>query len=110
MPIACKRFMGIGPDFWAYGVGAFCWGEIEHPDGKIWHCLYLLVPSHLENGGALPLCLYPSREENNWASPGLIRGWDGDEDQPTLTPSILVQTETGDGWHGFLTAGELRAV
>ena len=109
MPITCRRFAGISSDFWAFGVGAFCWGAVEHPDGKIWQCLYLLVPSHLEKGGALPLCLYPSHGENNWESPGPVRGWDGDEDHPTLTPSILVKTEAGGGWHGYLTAGELHS-
>lgn len=30
--------------------------------------------------------------------------WNGDEDKPTLEPSILIQGECG--WHGFLTNGE----
>lgn len=43
-------------------------------------------------------------------------GWDGNENAPTLTPSILIyQMEEGTGrrigehWHGFLTNGEFRS-
>lgn len=32
-------------------------------------------------------------------------GWDGNEDKPTLTPSILAH----DVWHGFLIAGVLHS-
>lgn len=32
-----------------------------------------------------------------------IWGWDGNEDKPTLTPSIL----TPDRWHGHMQAGRL---
>lgn len=32
--------------------------------------------------------------------------WDGDEDAPTLTPSVFVNPPTG--WHGFITAGVMR--
>ena len=107
MPIACKRFAAIDHDFWAHGVGAFCWSIIEHPGGKVWRCLYILVPSDTETKtGYVPLCLYPSREENDWASPGPVRGWDGNEDTPTLTPSIQAG-EAGVGWHGHLTDGFL---
>lgn len=33
--------------------------------------------------------------------------WDGNLDQPTLTPSI--QFTTGCRWHGYLTAGVFRS-
>lgn len=38
--------------------------------------------------------------------------WDGNEEQPTLTPSILVHgvPEWNTGWHGFLRAGKLETV
>jgi len=38
--------------------------------------------------------------------------WNGDREKPTLTPSILVYKHEGfdDGWHGFLTDGELKEV
>ena len=54
----------------------------------------------------LPIC-----EGNSIASP--VRwGWNGSEDAPTITPSILVNGGDGQGgrkqiWHGWLTAGKL---
>lgn len=40
-------------------------------------------------------------------SPGGPRvwGWDGDEEKPTITPSIHAPGE----WHGFLRAGRLES-
>lgn len=41
--------------------------------------------------------------------------WDGNREQPTLTPSILIYQmneraeKIGEHWHGFLTAGEFRS-
>ena len=46
------------------------------------------------------------REPNVWA-------WDGNEEKPTITPSINCIAEKdgkptgGCGWHGFITGGEL---
>ena len=37
--------------------------------------------------------------------PGPVWGWDGNEDKPTLTPSI----HTKEHWHGFLKAGRLES-
>lgn len=34
--------------------------------------------------------------------------WDGNEKEPTITPSILVVN--GCGWHGYLTKGEFTPV
>ena len=34
-----------------------------------------------------------------------IWGWDGDQDKPTLTPSISAPGQ----WHGFLRAGRLES-
>lgn len=34
-----------------------------------------------------------------------VWGWDGNEDAPTLTPSILSPHE----WHGYLRAGRLES-
>lgn len=34
-----------------------------------------------------------------------IWGWDGNEDKPTLTPSILSPNE----WHGYLRNGRLES-
>lgn len=34
-------------------------------------------------------------------------GWNGDEEKPTLTPSI--QRMGGCNWHGYLTNGEFKS-
>jgi hypothetical protein len=38
--------------------------------------------------------------------------WDGNKNEPTITPSILVHPSPGwtEGWHGFLTKGQLITV
>ena len=38
-----------------------------------------------------------------------VWNWNGDKENPTLTPSILVRGENGKParWHGFLTNGKL---
>lgn len=46
---------------------------------------------------------------------GPVWNWDGNEDRPTVTPSILVcqmnkkGERIGEHWHGFLTDGEFRS-
>jgi len=37
---------------------------------------------------------------------GPVWDWDGNRDQPTVTPSI--RHLDGCGWHGYLTKGEFR--
>lgn len=46
---------------------------------------------------------------------GPVWNWDGNEDSPTVTPSILVYQmnakgeRIGEHWHGFLTNGEFKS-
>ena len=35
--------------------------------------------------------------------------WDGNEDKPSLSPSIACGTPKGSYWHGYMTAGRLEA-
>ena len=35
--------------------------------------------------------------------------WDGNEDKPTLAPSIACGRPKGCDWHGYMTAGRLEA-
>lgn len=99
------------------GVGAYMWSELGSgiKDDEERHLvLYLKVPS--DNGpppinrqGYVILCLYVSRESDNWAKPGPVKAWDGNREKPTLSPSIQVNFGDGlMGWHGFLINGELR--
>lgn len=62
-----------------------------------------------QNGGEL-IHIHVNHQPNprGWADHGPINGWDGDEDSPTLHPSIFVRgLESSPGWHGFLQAGQL---
>lgn len=79
--------------------GDFCWDfDAAYLGGKRegqTHVLYLCLPGeirwspiHVQKGG-------PGGER--------VWGWDGNEDLPTVQPSI----HWVDHWHGFLTAGRL---
>ena len=46
----------------------------------------------------IPLKGHPYTDGDTWE-------WDGNRDQPTLTPSI--DASKYGGWHGYLTAGKL---
>ncbi len=49
--------------------------------------------------GCSKVRIVPVKGDRKW-------NWDGNQELPTLTPSILIMGECG--WHGFLTAGEWR--
>lgn len=76
--------------------GDFCWGP-EHEGHR--H-LYIRIPGTSAAGYDALLCWRGSDRgiEREWA-------WDGNEDAPTLAPSILNPSE----WHGHLVAGVLRS-
>ena len=100
--IPCKRFGDIWADydaFFAYGPGAFAWNEI---DGH--RVMHLLTPSGRAKPRSEHVVLYMMRQPDNWAQPGPVNGWDGNEGRPTLHPSVLVP----GSWHGFLEDGALR--
>jgi hypothetical protein len=74
-------------------------GEMEKPgdftfDAEFKH-IYVWLP-----GASGPDCQQIQR-----GAPGGSRvwGWDGNEDKPTLTPSILAPGQ----WHGWLRSGRL---
>lgn len=96
-------------------VGDWCWGSEERAGQSI-RVLWLIIPAVggstsgllYDRGGELIL-VFPSHAPNNWAEPGDRNGWDGNEDCPTLHPSIFVRgTEPSPGWHGFFEQGQLR--
>lgn len=104
-------------------VGDWWWGE--ETDGT--RVMWIVVPipaDRADHGSYGPrvadgegelIRIYPSHEgpsdkhpTGNWAAPGPVNGWDGNEEAPTLRPSIFVGgTTEHPGWHGFLTKGEL---
>jgi hypothetical protein len=75
-------------------VGDFAWKITE---GNVRHLVFL-IPRSPNN--YLFQCL-PVRQGPNEA--GRCWGWDGNEDAPTLTPSV----HTIGHWHGWVRAGEL---
>lgn len=105
-------------EFWAYGVGAMRWTNL---DGH--QALHVILPGRIIDSvnvvdGAtvrvdigMPSALYVLHAENNWAEPGNVPGWDGDLENPTLEPSIVVPGDGGgpERWHGFIVRGKLSA-
>ncbi len=71
-------------------VGDFCFDE---------HCehVYIWLPG-VSGPDAIRIQRGPAGGPRVW-------GWDGNEDKPTLTPSIHALGQ----WHGFMTAGRLRS-
>jgi len=71
--------------------GDFCFADD-------WNYIYIWLP-----GTSGPDCLGIQKGP---AGGPRVWGWDGNEDKPTLTPSI----HAPDLWHGYLTAGKLISV
>lgn len=76
-------------------------GEMSQPgdftfDDDFSH-IYLWLPG-LNGPESLQIQRGESDKDRIW-------GWDGNEDKPTLTPSI----QTIGHWHGFLRAGRLES-
>ena len=96
--------------FWDYGVGAMSWAwvkdktDAEDFEGR--RALFVLVPHKDVRRPFVPVQLYVDRAPDNWAEPGNVRGWDGDEERPTFTPSVQVLPRD-TGWHGFIERGML---
>ena len=67
------------------------------PNGK--RCCVLLGPAFVDRPNPDALCVW---------------GWNGNVDCPTINPSINCISEKdgkptgGCGWHGFITAGEIK--
>ena len=86
--------------FYEYGIGAMRWSWNGIGNRR----LHLLVP-YMGNGPDCmqALLLYMNHQEGNWAKEGIIVGWDGNEEKPTLQPSIHIP----GGWHGWVKEGNL---
>ena len=98
------------PDAKEYGPGAFSWDF----DGRGYRYIIFRLPDGLlSDVHSVPV-----------RSPGDVEGpdapfwiWDGNEDSPTLTPSISIKRIDGPDranwpeiWHGFITGGVLRTL
>lgn len=82
----------------------------SEPDGPP-VCLMFGCPCGCGSLNAVNVRPYPKDNPDprpNWQ-------WDGNEQCPTLTPSILIYQlddkgeRIGEHWHGFLTSGEFRS-
>lgn len=74
-------------------VGEFCW---KVADGK--RVLYLAVPFDIASGYVLSRWTI-----DHYNSCGAMWSWDGNEDAPTLTPSL----HAVGVWHGWVRYGQL---
>lgn len=104
-PIRGRMFRDLHADydaFFDYGPGAMVWERDE--EGR--RVLFFLAPPCAESRSRFDTArIYCERSENDWARPGPVSGWDGDEARPTFEPSIwLLECR---GWHGFIRRGDL---
>lgn len=95
---------------WSADAGTFSW--FIDSNGLRW--LHLKLP---EPAGFIRLPVHREGETDPRRETTATWQWNGDEDRPTLTPSIhTFIPESQDGarprqelWHGFLTDGVLRS-
>lgn len=95
--VDCRRF--YGPHFPAGALlhpGDFMWGEPEADD---WRTLYIVLP-----GFTQPDAINVKKGDYYLGLGGW--GWDGNEDKPTLSPSLHWKGY----WHGMLKAGRLESL
>lgn len=100
MPTRCVRYETVNDLFESTESGAFCWSPSgwDSPDS-----LWIRLPG--EGEARVGRCrVYREGQPYPSEGPGWL--WDGNVDQPTLSPSIHM---LGD-WHGYLEAGALRSV
>lgn len=92
--VNCRRIPYPLPAGTVISPGDFSWGP-EH-NGR--RRLYICLPGE-KNLDAIRVVRGSTNEERCW-------GWDGNEEQPTLDPSI----DYPGHWHGFLRSGRLESV
>ena len=88
--------------------GDFCWRTLairatSEDDPIRFKCLFLVLPNKRQI--YLPIEPCPNSFNN-----GLWWQWSGNEEKPTLSPSVHVKTRRdGSGsWHGNITEGECK--
>ena len=113
--VTCQRFASY-EDLRAagYPVGGFAWAETY--DAETAANLLVCVPGDFQGeDDSMPLRLrsIPVYREGGPAPARTAWSWNGDEDSPTIRPSLgCWGRDRADGyvWHGFLTDGVLRSV
>ena len=96
-PIAMRRRSSLSrsPMFELELVGDFCWGKLRDSRGYFPRALIVAIP-HLLNLTGLDYAWEVEGEGARWT-------WDGDEDKPTLEPSL----HAIGVWHGWVRDGML---
>ena len=98
--------------------GDWIWTRTTESDGSgPYKTLIIIFPligrepaakNAIEQRGGELVDIYVNRQADDWAKPGAINAWDGNEDQPTLTGSIFIRGDKNlKGWHGFFQKGKL---
>jgi hypothetical protein len=91
--VDCRRVPNPLPEGFELKPGDFSWSD--HPGGR--RVLYLCLPGE-KHMDAIPVTSVGTQSR--------VWNWDGNEEKPTLTPSIEVKEK----WHGHLQAGRLVSV
>ena len=98
--------------------GDWIWTSVIHSDGSgPYQTLTIIFPlvgrepaehNVIEQRGGELSQIYVNRDADDWAIPGPVVAWDGNEDQPTLIGSVFIRgREEVTGWHGFMRKGKL---
>ena len=100
--IRCKRF-DTYKDICdsEYGPGAFWWGKHHRWEGD---CLLIRLPDGI---ASLPVSQDKFVAANRDSHEYTVWHWDGDKNNPTLSPSV---NSPPDGWHGWIKGGHLESV
>ena len=87
--------------------GTFCYRRQQCDD---WEGLVLWVMMPYKHAsGATPVHCLRLHLKSESKPPKPSWQWDGNEDTPTLTPSIRCGPEGHTHWHGYITAGRIEA-
>ena len=100
-----RMFSEKDPGFDSHGIGAMCWSFDEDGTRVLWFIAPRVPPIPGRQRQQEYARLYTTRDDKLWRKGGPIKGWDGNEERPTFTPSIWLNDKKG--WHGFIRAGNL---
>ena len=97
-------------EWWEMPEGSFFWREQTQTGYEgFYRTLWIVFPYETKGvwpGHCLPVYL---QGESKLAIESASWEWDGNEDLPTLSPSIACGPPKHRDWHGYLKAGKLEA-
>ena len=88
------------------GIGAcFCWHDsYDEDDSNADRRLYFTVPSQFVRSGWESFFAVVRHGDPI----GQVHGWDGNEDKPTIDPSLRCEIGSDIVWHGYIRSGRLQ--